>query len=189
MRELTGEDLAILTNFEQITKVMPSDYLMTENFTIFIVTPANLGRCIGPKGANIEKLRKVFRKKVIVIKDADDPEQFLRNFFVNIAIEGFEHRNIMGEVNYIMTIDEKDRGVAIGKSGERVKAAKEFLKKKFNATMQIKTKRADIYQNHGGGFSGPAVIEIPPEEQKKADETQSLEDAIVSESSSEDKKE
>jgi transcription antitermination factor NusA-like protein len=86
-----------------------------------------------------------------------------------------------------MTIDEKDRGVAIGKSGERVKAAKEFLKKKFNATMQIKTKRADIYQNHGGGFSGPAVIEIPPEAQKMADETQSLSDAAVTESSDEKK--
>ena len=38
-----------------------------------------------------------------------------------------------------------------------------------------------------GGFSGPAVIEIPPDAQKMADETQSLSDAAATESSDEKK--
>ena len=45
-------------------------------------------------------------------------------------ITAVEIANVMGESNIVLTVDEKDRGIAIGKEGERIKAAKEFLKKK-----------------------------------------------------------
>lgn len=144
MVELNGDDLSMFSNFESITHVMPSDYLVTESSLIFLVTPDSLGRAIGKKASNIEKLKLVFKKRVIIIADANDPEAFLRNFFGNIQIYGMEIRDVMGEKYIIMTIDEKDRGIAIGRDGERIKAAKVFLKKKFNATVQIKTRRTAI---------------------------------------------
>jgi len=148
MVELTGDDLSIFSNFESITKVMPSDYLSTENTLIFLVSAESLGRAIGKRGANIEKLKNIFRKKVVIVGDSNDPEDFLRSFFGNIRIYSIEMRDIMGEKNYIITIDEKDRGIAIGRDGERVKAAKTLLKKKFNSTVHIRTKRPSI--NMGG---------------------------------------
>ena len=141
MLELTGDDLNIFSSFEKITKIMPSDYLVTENFMIFLVPPAQLGRAIGNKGANIEKLTQTFRKKVVVIADNPDPEGFVRSFFGNIEVEDIDVRNVMGEINMIVTVSEKDRGIAIGRNGERVKAAKTLLKKKFNATIALKTRR------------------------------------------------
>ena len=50
----------------------------------------------------------------------------------------------MGEIALMMTVDEKDRGIAIGRDGERIKAAKSLLKKKFNATVHVKTKKTPI---------------------------------------------
>ncbi|MGV8084656.1 MAG: NusA-like transcription termination signal-binding factor [Candidatus Bilamarchaeum sp.] len=141
MLELTGDDLNIFSSFEKITKIMPSDYLVTENFMIFLVPPPQLGRAIGNKGANIEKLGSTFRKKVVVIADNPDAEGFVRSFFGNIEIENIDVRNVMGEINLIVTVSEKDRGIAIGRNGERVKAAKTLLKKKFNATIVLKTRR------------------------------------------------
>jgi NusA-like KH domain protein len=142
--ELTGDDLSMFSNFEKITHVMPSDYLSTESSIIFLVSQESLGRAIGKKASNIEKLRQVFRKRVIVIADSNDPERFLRNFFGNIEIYDMEIRDVMGEKYIILTIDEKDRGIAIGRDGERIKAAKSFLKKKFNATVQLRTRRSVI---------------------------------------------
>jgi len=141
MVELNGDDLSMFSNFESITHVMPSDYLATESSLIFLVTPDSLGKAIGKKAANMERLRQVFKKRVIIIADSNDPEMFLRNFFGNIQIYGTEIRDVMGEKYILITIDEKDRGIAIGRDGERIKAAKVFLKKKFNATVQIKTRR------------------------------------------------
>ena len=101
-----------------------------------------MGSAIGKKASNIEKLKRVFRKRVIVLPDSDDPEVFLRSFYGNVKIYSVEVRNIMGESALILTVDEKDRGIAIGKSGDRIKAAKTLLKNKFNATLQLKTRRS-----------------------------------------------
>ncbi|MBU0533113.1 NusA-like transcription termination signal-binding factor [Candidatus Micrarchaeota archaeon] len=144
MVELTEDDLDIFSNFEKITRVMPTDYLSTESALIFIVSTESLGKAIGKKASNIERLKHVFRKRVIILPNSTDPESFLRSFYGNIAIDSIEIRNVMGEQAIVLTIDEKDRGIAIGRNGERIKAAKTLLKGKFNATLQLKTRRSLI---------------------------------------------
>jgi NusA-like KH domain protein len=141
MVELTGDDLSMFANFERITRVMPSDYLSSETSIVFLVSQESLGKAIGKHAVNIEKLKQVFRKRVIVVADSNDPEVFVRSFFGNVAIVDIEIRDVMGEKAIMLTIDEKDRGIAIGRDGERIKAAKTLLKKKFNATVHLRTRR------------------------------------------------
>lgn len=139
--ELTEKGLGLFSLFEKATRVMPSDYVESENFIVFIVDPLQLGRAIGKKGANISKLGKTFRKKVVVVADSEDPEIFLKNFLKNVSILGVESRDVMGETAMIVILDEKDRGIAIGRNGERIKALKSLMKRKFNATVHLKTRR------------------------------------------------
>jgi NusA-like KH domain protein len=141
MVELNEDDLKIFSSFERVTRVMPTDYLSTSTSVVFLVSSESLGKAIGKKASNIEKLKQVFRKRVIVVADSDEAEGFLRNFFGNVSIYEIETRNVMGEIALMMTVDEKDRGIAIGRDGERIKAAKTFLKKKFNATVHLRTRR------------------------------------------------
>jgi N utilization substance protein A len=142
--ELSGDDLALFSNFEKITHVMPSDYLSSETIMVFLVPAESLGRAIGKGGSNIEKLKHAFRKRVVIVGDNDDPEGFVRSFFNNIKIYSIEIRDVMGEKAMLVTVDEKDRGIAIGRDGERIKAAKSFLKKKFNATVHLRTRRSPL---------------------------------------------
>ncbi|MFH1684813.1 MAG: NusA-like transcription termination signal-binding factor [Candidatus Micrarchaeota archaeon] len=142
--ELNEDDLKVFSSFENITHVMPSDYIATPSSLVFLVSKEFLGQAIGKKAANIEKLRRIFRKRVVVVADSDDAEGFLRNFFGNVTISDIESRNVMGETAIIMTVADKDRGIAIGRDGERIKAAKTLLKKKFNATVHLRTKKAEI---------------------------------------------
>ena len=62
---------------------------------------------------------RVFRQRLVI------------ECIVKYPITAVEIANVMGEANIVLTVDEKDRGIAIGKEGERIKAAKEFLKKKY----------------------------------------------------------
>ncbi|VVC03557.1 KH domain protein [Candidatus Bilamarchaeum dharawalense] len=142
MVELTEDDLTMFSNFEKITHVMPSDYIATESSILFLVSPDVLGKAIGKNASNIKKLGEVFRKRVIIVADSPDLEIFIRNFFGNIKIYEMEVRDIMGEKAVMLTIEEKDRGIAIGRDGERIKAAKTLLKKKFNATVHVRTRRS-----------------------------------------------
>ncbi len=144
MVELNEDDLKIFSTFEQLTHVMPTDYVVSSSSLVFLVSEESLGKAIGKKASNIEKLRKVFRKRVVVVSDKDNPEDFVRSFFGNVHIIEIESRNVMGETALMMTVDEKDRGIAIGKDGERIKAAKSLLQKKFNATVHVKTRKTVI---------------------------------------------
>lgn len=141
MVELTEKGLSFFSLFEKVTHTMPSDYVEGESFLVFIVDPQSLGMAIGKKGANIKRLSNAFRKKVVIVGNSDDPEEFIRNFFKNVNILGIEERDVMGEKAMIVMLDEKDRGIAIGRNGERIKALKSFMKDKFNATVHIKTRR------------------------------------------------
>ncbi len=141
MVEFTSDDLDYLSRFENVTKVMPKDYMILSETILFLVDQPLLGRAIGKQGSNIPKLRKIFNKKVVIIGDSPQMDLFIRNFFNNVTIEDIELRDVMGEQAILLTVDEKDRGLAIGKAGERIKAAKEFLKKKFNATLHLKTRK------------------------------------------------
>jgi NusA-like KH domain protein len=144
MVELTEDDLSIFSNFEKVTHIMPSDYINTESSILFLVDQQALGKAIGKNASNIRKLGEIFRKRVIVVADSPDMEIFVRNFFGNIKIVDMEVRDVMGEKAIMLTIEEKDRGIAIGRDGERIKAAKTLLKKKFNATVHIRTRRTVI---------------------------------------------
>jgi len=140
--ELDDKGLNYFTQFEKVTQVMPSDFLETSGWLLFLVDLAQLGKAIGKKGVNVKKLAEMFRKKVVVIGDSKDPEIFVRSFFNNVGIVNIEIIDVMGEKNIVLTVNENDRGIAIGREGERIKAAKELLKKKFNATIVLRTKRS-----------------------------------------------
>jgi N utilization substance protein A len=139
--ELTGEDLKLLTLFESVTGVMPSDMIILEGGIVFLVDAPSLGKAIGKKGANIARLRMKLNKNVLVSRDGDNPESFLRGFFNNVEILSFEVREAPGQKVAFITIPDTQRGIAIGKGGMRVKAAKAFLKRKFGADLSLKTRR------------------------------------------------
>ncbi len=140
-RDLTTEDLAVLSLFGDITKVTPIDYVDKDIVITFLVDKRDLGRAIGKKAVNLKKLKKKFNKIVVIIPKYNDPEHFTRNFFKNIRIIDTEVREAMGEKTLFLSIDERDRGIAIGKEGSRIKTFKEFLKRLFNMSLNMKAKR------------------------------------------------
>ncbi len=191
MIELNERGLSHFANFETITKVMPADFLETPNVLIFLVDMAQLGRAIGKRGINVERLKNYFKKKVVIIGDSTDVEIFVRNFFNNIEINDFEIMDIMGERNIVLTVEEKDRGIAIGREGERIKAAKEFLKRKFKATIMLKTKRSVATGAHSRGVEyvpEKALEEDAVIEKKEEGKAQGKTDDVNKEEKKEDKK-
>lgn len=139
--ELTEKELSFFTIFERITQVMPTDFAESGGIVVFVVEPQSLGKAIGKGGANIQRLKKQLKKKVLIVADSKELETFVRNFFSSISVLAVEQRDAMGEKAIIVTLNEKDRGLAIGKEGERIKALKQLLKKRFNATVHLRTKR------------------------------------------------
>lgn len=144
--EIGETELFYLSEFEKITQVMPSDVAEAGESLFFLVPKILLGKAIGKKGFMIPKLEKKFKKKVLIFADSDDPEEFIRNFFNNVNPTEIEVRDAMGEKGIFFSINEAQRGIALGKGGARIKAARKFVEKKFNAKLYLKTKKSAIFE-------------------------------------------
>lgn len=142
--ELTGDELQLFSLFSKLCGVEAVDFEKTDYALVFLVQKKDLGRAIGKQGATLQRLRNAMKQNVFVFADSDDLEEFVRGLYNNISILSVEIREAMGDKAVFLHVPEKDRGLAIGKEGMRIKIAKQLLKRKFNSTISVKARREVI---------------------------------------------
>jgi N utilization substance protein A len=140
MIELSKDDLRAIAEFEGITGARVRDCLITEAAVAFIVEKGELGKAIGRKGANITRVRQAFARQVLVFEDSEDMEQFVRNLFGNVPVKSMNVHEKMEEKIAYVTVDEKDRGTAIGRSGDRIKVGRALLQRRFGCDLRLVSK-------------------------------------------------
>jgi N utilization substance protein A len=137
MVELSNDDLKCIAEFESITGASVKDCLITEGAVAFIVAHGDLGRAIGKKGANITRVRQAFARQVLVFEDSEDMEQFIRNLFGQIAVKSINVHEKMESKTAFVSVEEKDRGSAIGRDGERIKLGRALLQRRFGCDLRL----------------------------------------------------
>ncbi|MEM2138238.1 MAG: NusA-like transcription termination signal-binding factor [Candidatus Anstonellaceae archaeon] len=140
MVELSHDDIKCIAEFESITGATVKDCLISENAVAFIVKQGDLGRAIGKKGSNITRVRQAFARQVLVFEDSDDMEQFIRNLFGAIPVKNINVHEKMESKTAFVTVDEQDRGSAIGRDGNRVKLGRQLLMRRFNCDLRLLSK-------------------------------------------------
>ena len=140
MIELSKDDLKCREEFETVTGAAVIDCLITDAAVSFIVKQGELGRAIGKKGANITRVRQTFARQVLVFEDSPDMEQFIRNLFGSIAVKNINvHEKSDSKIAYV-TVDEQDRGNAIGRNGDRIKVGRSLLQRRFSCDLRLVSK-------------------------------------------------
>lgn len=138
--EFTNDDIKCISMFESLTGASVRDCVLTDNAVVFLVAQGDLGRAIGKKGSNITRVRQAFNRQVLVFEDKDDLEQFIRELLAPIPVTHINiHENSEGRTVYV-TVDDKDRGSAIGKSGERIKIHRLLLNRKFHCDLRLNSR-------------------------------------------------
>lgn len=140
MVELSHDDIKCIAEFESLTGATVKDCLIAENAVAFIVKQGDLGRAIGKKGSNITRVRNSFARQVLVFEDSDDLEQFVRNLFGAIAVKNINVHEKMESKTAFVTVDEQDRGSAIGRDGNRIKLGRALLLRRFNCDLRLVSK-------------------------------------------------
>jgi len=133
----TTETIRLLTLFENMTNVPVRDCFMNKDIIFFIVEEGKIGLAIGKNGTSIKNVERVLSKKVKVFEYSNNPVQFIRNLIpqskeVKIINNG---DSITAEIR----VSRNNRGLVIGRSGEKIKIYKEILKRVHNiADIQVK---------------------------------------------------
>ncbi|MFN3909932.1 MAG: NusA-like transcription termination signal-binding factor [Candidatus Anstonellaceae archaeon] len=140
MIELSNDELKALAIFEKITGVVPSDVYISNHAVVFFVPFSEMGKAIGQKGSKITKVRQSFARQVLVFEETSDLEQFIKNIFAPVNIKNINiHEKKNNKIVYAI-IDSADRGIAIGRDGNRIKLHQALVKRKFNCDLKLYVK-------------------------------------------------
>ncbi|HDN63044.1 NusA-like transcription termination signal-binding factor [Candidatus Bathyarchaeota archaeon] len=119
--------------FESITGATVRDCIIDEeqNRIIFVVKEGEMGMAIGKRGKNMRILEKMTGKKYEIIEHSDRPVQFIKNALKPARVKEVR---IMerpdGKTFAVISVDPKDKGVAIGKNGRNAERVR-FLAKRY----------------------------------------------------------
>jgi N utilization substance protein A len=131
--KLTGTEMRYIALFESITGANVKDCIINEGQgrVIFVVKEGEIGVAIGKGGRNIHTLERMTGKKHEIIEYSEDPVQFIKN-----ALKPAFVREVRiterpdGKTMAVVTVNPRDKGVAIGKNGRNAERLR-FLAKRY----------------------------------------------------------
>ncbi|HEV8289892.1 MAG TPA: NusA-like transcription termination signal-binding factor [Candidatus Norongarragalinales archaeon] len=128
---ISNEELQVIALLEQNTGAHAKDAILTDDSIIYVVQQGELGKAIGKQGQNIAKMKKITDKKVEVVEAAEDINAFVKNLFTPVEIKAMNVQDREGKKVIVLEVDPANKGLAIGKGGEKIKRARMLVKRLF----------------------------------------------------------
>ena len=131
--KFTSVEMRFIALFQSITGATVKDCIVDTdlNRIIFVVKEGSIGMAIGKKGKNIHLLEKMTGKKHEVIEHSDNPAQFIKNALKPAKVDEVRITERMdGKTIAVISVNPKDKGVAIGKNGRSAERIR-FLAKRY----------------------------------------------------------
>jgi N utilization substance protein A len=131
--KITCDEMRYIALFENISGASVKDCIIDEEQgrAIFIVNQGQVGVAIGRGGRNIHTLERMTGKKHEIIEYSEDAVQFIKNALKPAAVREVRISERMdGKKMAVVTVNPKDKGVAIGKNGKNAERLR-FLAKRY----------------------------------------------------------
>ena len=131
--KFTSKEMRYISLFESITGANVKDCIVNEEQSrvIFVVKEGEIGMAIGRGGRNIHTLERMTGKKQEIIEYSEKPAQFIKNALKPAMVKEVritERPN--GKAMAVVTVNPRDKGVAIGKNGKNAERLR-FLAKRY----------------------------------------------------------
>ena len=139
--KLTSLEMRYIALFQSITGATVKDCIVDTdlNRIIFVVKEGNIGMAIGKRGKNIHTLEKMTGKKHEVIEHSENPAQFIKNALKPAKVDEVRITERMdGKTIAVISVNPKDKGVAIGKNGRNAERIR-FLAKRYFQIQNVST--------------------------------------------------
>jgi len=133
--KITCDEMRYIALFENISGASVKDCIIDEEQgrAIFIVNQGQVGIAIGRGGRNIHTLEKMTGKKHEIIEYSEDPVQFIKNALKPAAVREVRiTERTDGKTIAVVTVNPKDKGIAIGKNGKNAERLRFLAKRYFN---------------------------------------------------------
>jgi len=129
----TSREMRYIALFESITGATAKDCVVDEdlNRIIFVVKEGDVGAAIGRQGKNIHLLERMTGKKHEIIEHSESPAQFIKNALRPAQVQEIRiTERPDGKSIAVVSVNPRDKGVAIGKNGRNAERIR-FLAKRY----------------------------------------------------------
>ncbi|MCW3135572.1 MAG: NusA-like transcription termination signal-binding factor [Canidatus Methanoxibalbensis ujae] len=132
--KLNTENIRYINIFEDITGTRVKDCIVDNemNKIIIVVEQGKIGRAIGKGGSNIKKIKRLLNKNIEIIEYSSDIMEFITNIMGNICVKNVRILEKNGKKCVYIEVPQKEKGIAIGKRGQRIKKVKMLLRRNQN---------------------------------------------------------
>ena len=132
--KLTTEEMKYIALFQDITRASVIDCIIDDNNNriIFLVKPGEVGLAVGRGGVNVKRMKRLLGKDIEVVEYAEKLEDLVKNALMPARVKSVKLITIGdGRKIVYVTVDPKDKGIAIGKGGRNVLKARLILNRYF----------------------------------------------------------
>jgi len=129
----TSKEMRYIALFESITGAAVKDCIVDDelNRVIVVVRGGDIGVAIGRGGKNIRLLERMTGKKHEIIEHSENPAQFIKNALKPARVNEIRiTERPDGKSFAVVTVNPRDKGVAIGKNGRNAERIR-FLAKRY----------------------------------------------------------
>ena len=129
----TSDEMRYIALFESVTGAVATDCIIDKerDRIIIIVKAGDAGLAIGKHGSRIKLLKRMVRKDIEIVEYADNPEEFIKNSFAPARIKEIRITDRLDNRKVaVVTVENRDKGIAIGKSGRTAERTR-FLAKRY----------------------------------------------------------
>lgn len=131
--KFTSTEMRYIALFESITGASVKDCIIDEEQgrAIFVVSEGQIGVAIGKGGRNIHTLERMTGKKHEIIEYSEEPVQFIKNALKPAMVREVRiTERSDGKTMAVVSVNPRDKGVAIGKNGRNAERLR-FLAKRY----------------------------------------------------------
>ena len=135
-----ADSMKMASSFEFVTRAKFKDLVVNDDLVLFIVKQGEIGKAVGPKGANVKRLERMFKKRIKIVEFAPEPVNFIKNLIYPLKVTDV----VEDEGVFTMTpVDSKTRSILIGKNACNLRFYESVVKRYF-PIKELKVGKQDI---------------------------------------------
>jgi N utilization substance protein A len=129
--KITQDEMKFIQLLQNMTGATIVDCIINDDTIIFTVKKGEVGLAVGKGGEKIKRFRSMTNKQVEIYEYMNEAEKFIRNALKPAKVKDIRLVDRMeGKKIAMVTVEPKDKGIAIGKNGDNIKKIR-FLAKRY----------------------------------------------------------
>jgi len=121
--------LKYMSLFENITRAKIKDCFFDRDKLVFLVQPGEMGKALGKNKTNIEKLKKLLKRKIKIVEHSPERLQFITNYLAPLRVKDIKEE---GDIITITGPDTKTKGLLIGVKAQNLRNLEKIVSKYFD---------------------------------------------------------